>query len=73
MTRSVVYNAENRPVNWQCGATNIVMKERGTVPNFAAPKPIPLMKISYQVAQKIHGATDKESVRANDLIDLQYV
>ncbi len=25
-TWAVTYNAENRPVNWQCGATNIVMK-----------------------------------------------
>lgn len=25
-TWAVTYNAENRPVNWQCGSTNVVMK-----------------------------------------------
>lgn len=41
--------------------------------NLPRPRPIPLMKIAYQVAQKIHGATDKEYVRANDLVDLQLI
>ena len=37
------------------------------------PNPVPLMRISYQIAQKLHGATDTRSVRAQDLIDLQLI
>ena len=36
-----------------------------------APAPFPLMKISHQIAQKLHGVTDPDYVRAQDLIDLQ--
>ena len=35
------------------------------------PGPIPLMRISHQIAQKLHGATDPQYCRAQDLIDLQ--
>lgn len=35
------------------------------------PEPFPLMKIVHQVAQKLHGVTDPDYVRAQDLIDLQ--
>lgn len=35
------------------------------------PEPFPLMKIAHQVAQKLHGVTDPDYVRAQDLIDLQ--
>lgn len=35
------------------------------------PNPIPLMRLEYQVAQKLHGATEPNSQRAHDLIDLQ--
>lgn len=35
------------------------------------PDPIPLMRLEYQVAQKLHGATEPNSQRAHDLIDLQ--
>ena len=38
-----------------------------------APAPFPLMKIAHQVAQKLHGLTDPNSVRAQDLIDLQLI
>ena len=38
-----------------------------------APKPIPLMPIPYQIAQKLHGLSDPQSVRAHDLIDLQVI
>ena len=38
---------------------------------FPDPKPIPLMKLEYQVAQKLHGASEPGSRRAHDLIDLQ--
>jgi len=37
------------------------------------PNPIPLMKLEYQVAQKLHGATEPSSRRAHDLIDLQLI
>ena len=35
------------------------------------PAPIPLMRISHQIAQKLHGATDSLYCRAQDLVDLQ--
>lgn len=38
---------------------------------FPPPNPIPLMQLEYQIAQKIHGATEPGSRRAHDLIDLQ--
>lgn len=41
--------------------------------NFPEPKPIPLMKISYQVAQKLHGVSQRGSSRVRDLIDLQLI
>lgn len=34
---------------------------------------IPLMRLEYQVAQKLHGATEPKSKRAHDLIDLQLI
>ena len=37
------------------------------------PNPIPLMKLEYQIAQKLHGATEPSSRRAHDLIDLQLI
>ena len=41
--------------------------------NFQEPNPIPLMRISHQIAQKLHGVTDARVVRAQDLIDLQLI
>ncbi len=38
-----------------------------------APKPIPLMPIPFQIAQKLHGATGPGSHRTNDLVDLQLI
>ena len=38
-----------------------------------APKPIPLMPIPFQIAQKLHGATGPGSQRTNDLVDLQLI
>lgn len=35
--------------------------------------PIPLMPIPFQIAQKLHGATEPGSLRAHDLIDLQLI
>lgn len=35
------------------------------------PQPVPLMRIAHQLAQKLHGATDSQYCRAQDLIDLQ--
>ena len=40
---------------------------------FPIPSPLPLIRISYQIAQKIHGLTSPRSVRAQDLIDLQLI
>lgn len=35
--------------------------------------PIPLMRLSHQVAQKLHGASEPLSKRAHDLVDLQLI
>lgn len=40
---------------------------------FPRPKKIAVMKLPYQVAQKLHAVTGKDSERAHDLIDLQLV
>ena len=40
---------------------------------FPVPSPVPLMSLEYQVAQKLHGATEPDSKRAHDLIDLQII
>ena len=40
---------------------------------FPPPAPVPLMPIPYQIAQKIHGATEPGSDRAHDLVDLQLI
>ena len=40
---------------------------------FPVPAPVPLMSLEYQVAQKLHGATEPNSKRAHDLIDLQII
>ena len=40
---------------------------------FPAPDPVPLMPISFQIAQKLHGATEPSSRRAHDLVDLQLI
>ena len=40
---------------------------------FPAPGDIRAMKLEYQVAQKLHGATERNSKRAHDLIDLQLI
>lgn len=37
------------------------------------PAPIPAMRLEYQVAQKLHGASAPGSKRAHDLIDLQLI
>ena len=39
--------------------------------NLLEPKPFPLMCIAHQIAQKLHGATDADYVRAQDVVDLQ--
>lgn len=41
--------------------------------NFPEPKPIPLMSIPFQVAQKLHGVSQPNSSRVRDLIDLQLI
>jgi hypothetical protein len=37
------------------------------------PGPIPAMRLEYQIAQKLHGASAPSSKRAHDLIDLQLI
>lgn len=37
------------------------------------PKPVSLMKLHHQVAQKLHGLTDQTQNRPHDLIDLQLI
>ena len=39
--------------------------------NLPVPQPFPLMRVAHQIAQKLHGATDPDYVRAQDVIDLQ--
>lgn len=38
---------------------------------FPRPRPIPLMALHHQIAQKLHALTEPGSMRAHDLIDLQ--
>lgn len=38
---------------------------------FPEPKAIPIMRLSHQIAQKLHGASEHNSKRAHDLVDLQ--
>ena len=40
---------------------------------FPPPNPVPLMQLKYQIAQKLHGASEPESSRAHDLVDLQVI
>jgi len=40
---------------------------------FPAPKPIALMPIHHQIAQKIHAISTENNERAHDLIDLQVI
>ena len=40
---------------------------------FPVPEALPLMKLPFQIAQKLHGATGERSRRAHDLIDLQLI
>ena len=40
---------------------------------FPVPKPIPLMPLPFQVAQKLHGVSASGSNRVRDLIDLQVI
>lgn len=41
--------------------------------NFPEPRPIPLMTIPFQIAQKLHGISQVGSSRVRDLIDLQLI
>ena len=40
---------------------------------FPEPGKIPLMPLAYQVAKKLHGASEPGSKRAHDLVDLQLI
>lgn len=41
--------------------------------NLPEPQPIPLMTVPFQIAQKLHGVSQKGSSRVRDLIDLQLI
>lgn len=41
--------------------------------SFPRPKPLPVMKLTYQIAQKLHAVSEPGSERAHDLIDLQLI
>jgi len=41
--------------------------------SFPRPKPLPVMKLAYQIAQKLHAVSESGSERAHDLIDLQLI
>ena len=41
--------------------------------SFPQPKPLPVMKLAYQIAQKLHAVSEPMSERAHDLIDLQFI
>ena len=40
---------------------------------FDPPSPIPVMRLSHQIAQKLHGLSGRGSSRAHDLVDLQLI
>lgn len=40
---------------------------------FPDPEPLPLMPLHYQIAQKLHGASEEGSQRFHDLVDLQII
>ena len=40
---------------------------------FPAPAPVPLMTLTHQIAQKLHGLTEPGSDRVRDLVDLQII
>lgn len=40
---------------------------------FDAPSPVPVMRLSHQIAQKLHGLSEEGSRRAHDLVDLQLI
>ena len=44
-----------------------------TALGFPSPKPLPLMPLAFQVAQKLHGVSTVGNDRARDLIDLQLI
>ncbi len=44
-----------------------------TTLGFPPPKPLPLMPLTFQVAQKLHGVSSVGSDRVRDLIDLQLI
>ena len=59
----------------ECEMIGVPDELAGIFDYLALPKPaaIPMMKLEYQVAQKLHGTTAPGSKRAHDLIDLQLI
>lgn len=41
--------------------------------SFPPPRPLPMMNLSYQIAQKLHAVSEEGSERAHDLIDIQLI
>jgi hypothetical protein len=50
-----------------------VMGELFSFLSLPKSSPIPAMRLEYQIAQKLHGASAPSSKRAHDLIDLQLI
>lgn len=40
---------------------------------FSGLRPVPVMPLHYQIAQKLHAASEPDSQRAHDLVDLQLI
>ncbi len=40
---------------------------------FDPPSAIPVMRLSHQISQKLHGLSEEDSKRAHDLVDLQLI
>lgn len=48
---------------------NVILLSMG----FPELGPVPTMALHHQIAQKLHGATEPDSSRAHDLVDLQII
>ena len=73
VTLEVSYNEVGDADEFDLVPLNDELKATFANLGLAEPRPVPLMRIPHQIAQKLHGATDAKSIRAQDLIDLQLI
>lgn len=73
VTLEVSYNEVGDADEFDLVPLNDELKTMFANLGFPEPKPVPLMRIPYQIAQKLHGATDEKTIRAQDLVDLQLI